>query len=137
MLIFLLIALERVGDVMAQMARVAFGAVPLADELNFGVFLWQLTLLVAAPLPLLLGIVFGTVLLLELLQTGFVFSAQPLRPDFSKLNPAKGLKRLFSVRLLIEALKNVAKLAIYGFVVWLFIEQAMSVWSGRSPMDDR
>ncbi|HEX8669711.1 MAG TPA: EscU/YscU/HrcU family type III secretion system export apparatus switch protein [Allosphingosinicella sp.] len=80
---------------------------------------------VARPLAFLAVTVFAIVLLLELLQTGFVFTAAPLKPDFSRLNPAKGLKRLFSVRLLIETAKNVLKLAAYGAVTWLIIRGAL------------
>lgn len=51
---------------------------------------------------------------LEILQLrGLVFSSQPLKPDFSRLNPARGLKRLFSLRMVKEAFKSVLKLALY------------------------
>lgn len=68
---------------------------------------------------------FLTVLLFEFLQTGVVFSAQPLKPDFSKLNPAKGLKRVFSKRMLVETLKNVLKLGVYVVIAWLAARQAL------------
>jgi flagellar biosynthetic protein FlhB len=80
---------------------------------------------VARPLAFLAVTVFAIVLLLELLQTGFIFTAAPLKPDFSRLNPAKGLKRLFSVRLLIETAKNVLKLGAYGVVTWLVIRRGL------------
>lgn len=55
-----------------------------------------------------------TVLLFEIAQVrGLKFSAQPLKPDFGRLNPGKGLKRLFSTRMLKETLKNILKLAVY------------------------
>lgn len=67
------------------------------------------------PLALFGGTIVALVMLLELVQLrGLVFSTHPLKPDFSRLNPAKGLKRLFSLRLLKETLKSVAKLAVYG-----------------------
>jgi len=78
------------------------------------------------PLLLLFASVFAVVLLGELVQTGFVFSSQPLKPDFNRLNPVNGLKRLFSARLLIETLKNVLKLAVYSIVAWLVIRGALS-----------
>ena len=68
---------------------------------------------VLRPLAFLAVAIFAIVLLFELLQTGIVFSAQPLKPDFSRLNPAKGLKRVFSKRMLIETAKNVLKFAVY------------------------
>jgi len=63
---------------------------------------------------------------LEIFQLrGLVFSSQPLKPDFSRLNPAKGFKRLFSARMLKEALKSVLKFAIYGTIAALSIRYAI------------
>jgi flagellar biosynthetic protein FlhB len=61
------------------------------------------------------------VILIQLIQLrGFVFSAHPLKPDFSRLNPAKGLKRLFSMRLLKETLKTILKFLIYAAIlIWV------------------
>lgn len=79
----------------------------------------------ARPLALLAVAIFLIVLLLELLQTGVVFTGQPLKPDFSKLNPAKGLKRIFSLRMLLETAKNVLKLGVYTAITWLVIRRAI------------
>jgi flagellar biosynthetic protein FlhB len=80
---------------------------------------------VAQPLALMAGSIFLAVLLFEIVQTGVVFSAQPLKPDFSRLNPAKGLKRLFSLRLLLETGKNILKLALYTSVGYLVVSGAL------------
>lgn len=40
---------------------------------------------------------------------GWLFSAEALQPKFSRLNPAAGLKRMFSVKALVELLKALAK----------------------------
>ncbi len=58
----------------------------------------------------------------EILQLrGLLFSTQPLKPDFSRLNPAKGLKRLFSVRMLKEALKSIFKFTVYSILAVLAV----------------
>src|ERR1017187_3950854 len=44
-----------------------------------------------------------------LLLNGWLFTFKPLVPDFSKLSPAAGIGRMFSVHSLIELLKAVAK----------------------------
>ncbi len=54
----------------------------------------------------------------SLAQVGISFTAQPLQPDFSRINPAQGFQRLFSPRSLVELLKSIAKLAVVGFVVY-------------------
>jgi flagellar biosynthesis protein FlhB len=86
---------------------------------------------VLQPLELMAGTIFGTVLLLELLQTGPVFSTQPLKPDFNRLNPANNLKRLFSIRLLIETLKSVVKLTAYTALAYVVILEILD--GGAAP----
>ena len=79
------------------------------------------------PLLLLGGTVVAVVLFLEILQLrGLIFTAQPLKPDFSRLNPAKGLKRLFSARLLKETLKTLLKSAVYGVAAWLLLYDSVA-----------
>ena len=52
---------------------------------------------------------------------GLLFSAEPLKPDFMRINPATGLKRLFSLRMLKELAKNLVKFGLYGAASYLFI----------------
>jgi flagellar biosynthetic protein FlhB len=54
-------------------------------------------------------------------QVGFLFTLVPLQPDFSRLNPLQGVRRLFSTRSLVELVKSIAKLAIVGYVLWRVI----------------
>ena len=80
-------------------------------------------------LGLALVIILGT---LEILQLrGFIFTTHPLKPDFQRLNPAKGLKRLFSMRMLKETLKNIIKLIAYSAAAWLIITAAIATWGIR------
>ena len=60
-----------------------------------------------------------------LLQTGFLLSAGPLIPKFSKISPLEGIKRLFSTRTLVEFLKNLAKLAVVGSVVFMLLSPVL------------
>jgi flagellar biosynthesis protein FlhB len=70
--------------------------------------------------PLFIGIALAAVLA-NLAQTGPVFSAKPLTPDFSRVNPAQGFKRLFSLRLLFESGKSVLKLLLMGAALALTV----------------
>lgn len=92
-----------------------------------------LTARVAAPVATALlpmfGLVFAVVAAVEFLQTGPVFSTRALRFDFGRLDPAKGLKRVFSFRILIETAKGVLKLALYGGVATMVIIEAI----GEAP----
>jgi len=56
-----------------------------------------------------------------LLQTGFLVSAAPLQPKLFRLNPWSGLKRLFGVEGLVEALRAIVKLAAMATALWLAV----------------
>jgi len=84
------------------------------------------------PLLTLGAALVAVLMVLEIVQLrGFVFSAQPLKPDFQRLNPARGIKRLFSVRMLKETLKNVVKLALYAAAAWYVISGAVDAFGPR------
>lgn len=72
---------------------------------------WQATLPVAIALPI-------AAVVANLAQTGPVFSTHPLKPDFSRLNPAQGFKRVFSLRLLWDLFKLTLKVTLLGALAW-------------------
>lgn len=45
-------------------------------------------------------------------QTKLLFSTESIRPKFSRLNPLEGIKRLFSLRSIMEALKGILKITV-------------------------
>jgi flagellar biosynthetic protein FlhB len=55
---------------------------------------------------------------------GWSFSPSPLAPKFSKLDPIKGLKRVFGLRGLVETGKALAKAAVVGGCAFGFIAYA-------------
>jgi flagellar biosynthetic protein FlhB len=61
----------------------------------------------------------------NLAQSGLVLTMHPLKPDFSRLNPLEGAKRLVSSRSLIELGKSLLKLAVVGYAVWRIVEERM------------
>lgn len=74
--------------------------------------------------PLFLALV-CVIVIASVAQTGGVFSFVPLTPDFKRLNPAAGLKRLFSLRMLYEAARGLLKLAILTAIAWSAIRHAI------------
>jgi len=66
----------------------------------------------------LLGVAFVGAAGANLLQVGFLFSSKALAPKMDRLNPLKGLKRIFSVSTLYELLKSIVKIIIIGFVAY-------------------
>ncbi len=58
----------------------------------------------------------------NLAQVGWVVSSEAISPRFSNLNPVKGLKRIFSLRSLVETFKSFLKIIIVGYVAWTCIK---------------
>ena len=54
----------------------------------------------------------------NLIQTGFLFTPQKLKPDFSKVSPAQGFKRIFSIDGLMQFVKSLAKVFATGAIAW-------------------
>ncbi|WP_140636100.1 type III secretion system export apparatus subunit SctU [Methylibium rhizosphaerae] len=68
-------------------------------------------------------------------QVGFNLSFDPISPKFDKLNPAEGLKKLFSVRSLIDFLKMVVKAIALGAVLWVLIKGMVPLLVGATYFD--
>src|SRR5579875_2002086 len=72
----------------------------------------------------------------EILVGGWIFSFQPLVPDPARLDPAAGMRRLFSRTALIETLKAWIKFLVIGaiaaFLVWdgagSYLQLAVATW---------
>lgn len=91
----------------------------LAIEQAFWVVLPLITILV------LIAIISPMVL------SGFVFSTQALAPKLEKLDPIKGMKKLFAMRGLMELLKALLKFLVIGamgyFLVWVNAERLLNL----------
>ncbi|MBI2236254.1 MAG: flagellar biosynthesis protein FlhB [Magnetospirillum sp.] len=68
-------------------------------------------------------------------QQGFLFVPKRIKPDFDKINPLKGLKRLFSLRQLVEFAKSLVKLAVVGSVVAWMIWGRMNEFANLPGLD--
>jgi flagellar biosynthetic protein FlhB len=55
-------------------------------------------------------------------QVGFLLTFKPLIPKFEKVDPIKGLGRIFSMRSIFELFKNIAKLTVIGFIAYVTIK---------------
>ena len=54
-------------------------------------------------------------------QVKWQITMKPLKPKFSKLNPIKGFKKIFSINKLMELIKALVKLAVLFIVVYSYI----------------
>src|SRR3546814_8745625 len=66
-----------------------------------------------ALLPLFVLLVVVAILALVLLG-GFLFSTKSLEPKFERMNPLKGVARMFSAQTMVELIKTLAKASVIG-----------------------
>ena len=84
-----------------------------------------------AALPLVvLSVLAATVALFA--QVGVVISFEGLTPKFDKLNPAEGVKKIFSVRALIEFVKSVFKAIALGWVLYVSVKGMVPLLVGSA-----
>ena len=69
----------------------------------------------------ILGATFFAALAAPIAIGGWNFSAGALMPQFSRLNPANGLGRVFSARGLVELGKGIAKVAVVAVTGWVLL----------------
>lgn len=63
-----------------------------------------------------------------LLMNGWLFTLNPLQPNFSRMNPVAGIGRMFSANSLVELLKAIAKALVVGGVgAWAIWHQKDAV----------
>ena len=71
--------------------------------------------------PVMLTIMIAGVLA-NVFQIGFLFTIKPIIPKLEKINPLKGLKRIFSVKTVVEGVKMTLKVAVaFGVGYYLFL----------------
>lgn len=88
----------------------------LRPQVDVTAALWGAAIAIAAiAAPLILGVLAASVTA-SILQTGLLFRPAALLPDFSRLNPAHGLKRVFGPTALFDAGKAVIKLGVLGVI---------------------
>ncbi|NOX92034.1 MAG: flagellar biosynthesis protein FlhB [Gammaproteobacteria bacterium] len=84
----------------------------LLETLQFSIFsvmpLFILLVVVAIIAPMALG--------------GWTFSVKPLQPEFKKMDPVKGLGRVFSLKGLMELAKALAKFLLVGSVAYFLLK---------------
>ena len=81
--------------------------------------------------PVILGVLVASVSA-TLLQTGLVFNLTVLVPDLTRLNPMKGIKRLFGVSGLVEAGKSIVKLMVLGFAAYHVLSGGLVAMTGAA-----
>lgn len=85
-------------------------------------------LVIGITLPVM-AVTTGVVIFTNIItMRGFVFSVEPIKPEFKRINPAEGFKKLFALRNFVEFIKGLIKvhvLAVAFYVVGRHALQAL------------
>ena len=93
----------------------------------------SLTSIAMILLPLLVVIMLAG-LLSNLMQVGFIFSAEPLKPSLSKLDPIAGAKRMFSKKALVRLVMSLSKVAIVAGIAYVTIQSRLAMIAGATRL---
>ena len=96
-----------------------FEAVFIANRVAW---LFMQVLLICVPM-FVVALVVG--LVTNILQVGWKVTTKPLSPKFSKLNPLKGFKKIFSLQSLVNFIKSLLTIGIIGAVVFVMMRNAV------------
>ena len=97
----------------------------VADASAFSMDLLYKFLLVLLPFIVPIAI---TGFVANVFQIGFQLNSEAISPKFSKLNPASGIKRLISLKSLVELGKSIAKLLLIGSIAFVMIKGEMKAF---------
>jgi len=76
-------------------------------------------------LPVFL-VIMAVGVIINVVQSGFMFTTEVIRPKFENINPLKGLKNTFSIKSVAEyLLKALAKVIIVGWLAYTTIQEEM------------
>ncbi|MFA5040103.1 MAG: flagellar biosynthesis protein FlhB [Bdellovibrionales bacterium] len=86
-------------------------------QILFSHVLVQIALITGVAFMLLMGFIIAGFMV----QTGFFMSLDLLIPDFEKLSPVRGFKRLFSLSSVAELVKSLCKMVVLGGLVFVIL----------------
>ncbi|MCZ6608559.1 MAG: flagellar biosynthesis protein FlhB [Alphaproteobacteria bacterium] len=119
-IILVMMAPDFMADLKGVLGRlIAYSHDLSKDSQGIGILLSATVMEIGGILILPLGLLVVLAALSSLVQHGPIFSVESLKPKFEKISPAKGLKRMFSSRSIMEFIKGVLKLVIVGAVAAL------------------
>jgi type III secretion protein U len=69
-----------------------------------------------------IAIAIGVAIFANFIQVGPVFAPEAVKPDLKKLDPIAALKKMFSVKSMVEFLKSTIKVIVIGLVLYYVIQ---------------
>lgn len=88
--------------------------------------LFDLLLVKCAQLVLpVLGLAVAVAILANFAQVGVLLAFESIKPDLKKINPAQGIKKIFSVKNVVEALKSILKIGFLSILLYRVIKDGL------------
>ncbi|MFH1490165.1 MAG: flagellar biosynthesis protein FlhB [Pseudomonadota bacterium] len=114
--------------ILSTFARIPHIGLSVQNLLDFAVQAVETYLWMCLPIMIVLCVV---AILANTLQTGLIWSVEPLAPKASKIDPIQGAKRIFSKQSLVEMVKSIAKVVIVG---WAAVSTLKNDFSQLIPL---
>lgn len=82
-----------------------------------------------------IGVAMVVGVVVNLLQVGVMFTAEPLAPNWARLNPVAGFTRLFSRRAFVESVKTLLKVLLIGWLTFSAVRADAAMLLRTSEID--
>jgi flagellar biosynthetic protein FlhB len=107
-----------IGGVYGQLDTLRLNTVQEVSAFSVEIFKKVLLILVPFFVPILVAGLAGNIG-----QIGFEIHGEPIYPKLTKLNPIAGLKKLISLRSLVELVKSILKILLVGGIAFGIVEK--------------
>lgn len=62
----------------------------------------------------------------NILQFGIIFSFEPIKPSIDKINPIKGVERIFSMKQLVKVLFSILKVVVATIIIYFLVRMTIT-----------
>jgi flagellar biosynthetic protein FlhB len=115
---------EKIWYQLLSFAQDMFRQVGTAKNIDMGsfngLFSYGIVTILTSILVLLI-VIFAVTIVVSMLQTQFLFSGESMKPDLNKINPMSGLKRIFSLKGVVQVLITLVKIILVAWTTWSII----------------
>ena len=65
-------------------------------------------------------------IVVNLIQVGFIYTIEPIKPDFKRINPIEGFKNIFSQKSVFTLVKNIIKLILVFYMTYKNLSKSLN-----------
>jgi len=124
-----MIYIEQLGPHSIQMALYGLSVNELMGLLTRVLMLMVVTLLPILGTALVAGVA------INLLQVGPLFTTKPLAMKLNRISPISGIKRMFSIKTVVDLAKSIMKILILGYIAYSDYRSMLDEFSGYIGRD--